>query len=137
MARYSVNRAAVRHVRQLIDNHQYVLRSDWGDRQPSADQQNAFLERNGWKEYAAWHLGLTEGATDETRPAMRSCAATSAGSTAPVSSPACTGQPSGATRRSSWPPTASSNTSTRCPAEPSDQTVGGSSGTGTGTGTWV
>jgi hypothetical protein len=67
MASYSVNRAAVRHARELIDKRQYVLDSDWGDAQPGADAQNAFLERHDWDEYAAWHLGLTEGAADETK----------------------------------------------------------------------
>ena len=67
MARYSVNQAAVRHVRALIDKRQYVLDSDWGDGQPDAEAQNAYLERHGWTDYAAWHLGLTEGANDETK----------------------------------------------------------------------
>ncbi len=34
---------------------------------PDADAQNAYLERHSWDEYAAWHLGLTEGANDETK----------------------------------------------------------------------
>jgi hypothetical protein len=67
MASYAVNPAAVDHATQLIDARQYVLDSDWGDVQPSADVQNAFLERHDWEEYAAWHLGLTDGATDETK----------------------------------------------------------------------
>ena len=67
MARYTVNQAAVRHARALIDKRQYVLDSDWGESQPDADAQNAYLERHGWDDYAAWHLGLTEGATDETK----------------------------------------------------------------------
>ncbi len=67
MATYSLNEAAVEHARQLIDARQYVLDSDWGDVQPNADAQNAFLERHSWAEYAAWHLGLTEGANDETK----------------------------------------------------------------------
>lgn len=67
MARYVVNRDAVGHARELIDARRYVLSSDWGQRQPRADAQNAFLERHSWEEYAAWHLGLTEGAQDETK----------------------------------------------------------------------
>ena len=35
--------------------------------QPSAADQNAYLERHSWDEYAAWHLGLTDGATDGTK----------------------------------------------------------------------
>jgi hypothetical protein len=67
MASYSVNPAAVRHARELIDKHQYVLDSDWGQSQPDAEAQNAFLEGHGWDEYGAWHLGLTDGANDETK----------------------------------------------------------------------
>jgi hypothetical protein len=67
VASYSLNPAAVRHARDLIDKRQYVLDSDWGEAKPDADAQNAFLERHTWDEYAAWHLGLTEGANDETK----------------------------------------------------------------------
>ena len=67
MASYSLNRAAVAHARKLIDARQYVLDSDWGDAQPRADDQNAYLERHSWEEYALWHLGLTDGAADETK----------------------------------------------------------------------
>ena len=67
MASYSVNDRAASRARQLIGARQYVLDSDWGDVQPSADDENAFLESHSWDEYAEWHLGLTEGATDETK----------------------------------------------------------------------
>ena len=67
MAEYEVNQAGVAHVRELIDKHRYVLDSEWGDVQPAADAQNAYLERHSWDEYAAWHLGLTVGATDHTK----------------------------------------------------------------------
>ena len=67
MAKYTVNDAAVARCRELIDARQYVLDSDWGDVQPSAEQQNSYLAGHSWDEYAAWHLGLTEGATDQTK----------------------------------------------------------------------
>ncbi len=67
MASYTVNPDAVAHAERLIRNRQYVLDSDWGEVQPSADDQNAYLENHSWEEYAAWHLGLTEGANDETK----------------------------------------------------------------------
>lgn len=67
MARYSVNDAAVARARELIAQRQYVLDSDWGDVQPAAVVQNAFLDRHSWDDYAAWHLGLTDGAHDETK----------------------------------------------------------------------
>jgi hypothetical protein len=67
MARYEVNPDAVAFVRSRVAARQYVLDSDWGDVQPRAEAQNAYLERHGWADYAAWHLGLTEGASDETK----------------------------------------------------------------------
>jgi hypothetical protein len=67
MASYSVNPVAVARARELIGARQYVLDSDWGDAQPGADEENAFLESHSWADYAAWHLGLTDGANDETK----------------------------------------------------------------------
>jgi hypothetical protein len=57
----------VARAERLIRARQYVMRSDWGDVQPGAKAQNAFLASHSWDEYAQWHLGLTEGAPDETK----------------------------------------------------------------------
>ena len=112
MASYSLNEPGVAHARKLIDARQYVLDSDWGDVQPRAEQENEFLASHSWDDYAKWHLGLTEGAADETkaryafvygdlrrlhRSGLIACT---------------TGPRSGGTRRSSWPPTTCSSTST-------------------------
>ena len=67
MASYAVNRAALAHARELIQAKKYVLNSDWGRVQPKAEDQNQFLTKHDWPEYSAWHLGLTEGAADETK----------------------------------------------------------------------
>jgi hypothetical protein len=67
MAKYAVNDAAVAHAQRLIRARQYVLNSDWGEVQPKAADENAFLSSHSWSEYAQWHLGLTEGAPDETK----------------------------------------------------------------------
>jgi hypothetical protein len=67
MASYTVNESAVKRARELIDSHQYVVRSEWRDVQPTAEDQNAFLASHTWDEYGAWHLGLTDGAKDETK----------------------------------------------------------------------
>ena len=55
MASYSVNTRAVARARELIDAHQYVLESTWGDVQPSAEDENEYLESHSWD------------ATDETK----------------------------------------------------------------------
>jgi hypothetical protein len=67
VAAYGLNDVAVRHAKQLIDARQYVLRSRWQNVQPRAKEQNAYLKAHSWDEYAAWHLGLTEGADEETK----------------------------------------------------------------------
>ena len=67
MATYTVNRRAVAHARKLIAARQYVLDSDWGEAQPSAEDENAFLESHASEQYALWHLGLTEGASEGTK----------------------------------------------------------------------
>ena len=67
MASYELNPTAVLKARDLIDARQYVLDSDWGDVQPSANDENTFLESHSWDDYGAWHLGLTAGANDETK----------------------------------------------------------------------
>jgi hypothetical protein len=57
---------AVRHAKRLIDARQHVLRSRWQDVQPRTGAErvpeDALLE-----EYDAWHLGLPEGAPEETK----------------------------------------------------------------------
>ena len=67
MPTYSVNRRAVEHAQRLIAARQYVLRSDWGLRQPRADDETRYLDGHSWEEYGAWHLGLTDGASDDTK----------------------------------------------------------------------
>jgi len=67
VASYSVNELAIANARRLIDARQYVLDSEWGEVQPRADDENAFLKAHSWDEYAEWHLGLNDEATDETK----------------------------------------------------------------------
>lgn len=67
MASYSVNPAGVAKAKRLIEARQYTLRSKWGDVQPDAEAENAFLKSHTWEEYGEWHLGLTEGAGDDTK----------------------------------------------------------------------
>jgi hypothetical protein len=67
MPRYEVNQAAFDFARELMEKRRYVLRSDWGERQPTAADQNRFLKSHSWDEYGQWHLGLTKGPGDETK----------------------------------------------------------------------
>ena len=50
MAKYTVNAAAVDRAERLISAKQYVLNSDWGEVQPRAAAENAYLKSHGWPE---------------------------------------------------------------------------------------
>lgn len=67
MASYKVNKQAVAKAKALIEARRYVLNSSWGDVQPTAENENRYLESHSWEDYGKWHLGLTEGANDETK----------------------------------------------------------------------
>ncbi len=67
MASYSVNERAVARAERMIDARQYVLDSDWGEVQPKADDENAYLATHSWEEYGEWHLALRQGAADATK----------------------------------------------------------------------
>ena len=67
MPTYTVNRRAIARARELIEKRQYVLDSDWGEVQPDAEAENRYLRTHPWDEYGLWHLGLTDGATDDTK----------------------------------------------------------------------
>jgi hypothetical protein len=67
VATYEVNPTGVEQCRRLIEKRQYVLDSDWGEVQPRAAAQTAYLEKHTWEEYSGWHLGLTVGAGEESK----------------------------------------------------------------------
>ena len=67
MPTYTVNDRAVAHARRLIERHQFVLDSDWGESQPTAADENTYLASHSWDEYGDWHLGLTDDASAETK----------------------------------------------------------------------
>lgn len=67
MAEYSVNKAAVTHARKLIREGKVVLKSQWGDVNPSAEQENDYLKSHSWSEYGSWHLALVDDASKQTK----------------------------------------------------------------------
>lgn len=67
MSSYRVNDGGVAKARTMISSTQYVLDSDWGDAQPSADDENAAIDRNGWAWFGDWHLAIDDDASDETK----------------------------------------------------------------------
>ncbi|MBW3604013.1 MAG: hypothetical protein KY460_03695 [Actinobacteria bacterium] len=67
MSSYRVNDDGVAKARTMITSTQYVLDSDWSAAQPSPDDGNAAIDRNGWKWFSDWHLTIDDDASDETK----------------------------------------------------------------------
>lgn len=66
-----LNQPAVKHARSLVRDGKVVRdeRDDWSEAAPSADDENAFIEREGWTAFSHWHLGIDKGANPETKGA--------------------------------------------------------------------
>jgi hypothetical protein len=64
-----LNRAAYDHAQKLVTDGKVVHdeRDAWSEHQPSADEENEFLDEHGLDEYAKWYLGEDEEANEETK----------------------------------------------------------------------
>jgi hypothetical protein len=64
-----LNRAAVAHANELIESGQVVRdeRDDWSEAAPTAEAENAFIEKRGYGEYAKWFLGVDSEKAEETK----------------------------------------------------------------------
>lgn len=62
-----LNDAAIKHAKQLIAHGTVVTDSDWSDAQPTADEENQYIDRNGWNTYSDWFLGLDEDENESTK----------------------------------------------------------------------
>jgi hypothetical protein len=66
-----LNETALRHARSLVRDGKVVRdeRDDWSEHAPGADDENRFIEKEGWTEFRHWHLGIDDDENDETKGA--------------------------------------------------------------------
>jgi hypothetical protein len=64
-----LHRSGYEHAESLINTGRVVIddRDAWSEHQPSADDENRFIEEHGWSEYGKWHLGVDDEAAPETK----------------------------------------------------------------------
>jgi hypothetical protein len=64
-----LNRRAFAHAKQLIEEGKAVIdeRDDWSEHQPSASDENAFLEKHGFAAYGKWYLGIDKDRPEDTK----------------------------------------------------------------------
>jgi hypothetical protein len=68
-----LHRPGYNHARRLVDDGKVVLdgRDEWSEHQPSAGEENAFIEAHGYAAYGRWHLAIDDEATPETKGRYR------------------------------------------------------------------
>ena len=64
-----LHRPGYEHARQLVGDEHVALdeRDAWSEHQPSAADENAFIDEHGWAEYGRWHLAVDDEANRETK----------------------------------------------------------------------
>jgi hypothetical protein len=67
MTRYVVNEDGVRNAERLIRAGDVDSSTDWSDGQPSTDEENAFIDANGYEAFGAWHLAIDPDAGEGTK----------------------------------------------------------------------
>ena len=65
----TLNKHSFAFAQELIKKGKVVLdqRDDWSEHQPSTRRENEFIEARGWDEYADWHLGVDDEASEHTK----------------------------------------------------------------------
>ena len=65
----TLNKHSFAFAQELIRKGKVVLdqRDDRSEDQPSTRQENEFIEAHGWDEYANWHLGVDDEASEHTK----------------------------------------------------------------------
>jgi hypothetical protein len=64
-----LNKPAYEQARKLITDGRAVLdeRDAWSEHQPSAKQENGFLEEHGFSGYAKWYLGVDDAEDEDNK----------------------------------------------------------------------
>jgi hypothetical protein len=73
MASVKLSESAFRFAKQLVGAGRHTLdeRDDWSEHQPTSEQENAFIDEHGYREYGRWHLGRDDEHGAETKAHYR------------------------------------------------------------------
>jgi hypothetical protein len=68
-----LNERAFEHAKNLIMDRGFVYddRDAWSEHQPSAAEENRFIDDYGYDDYARWHLGVDDQASEQTKAHYR------------------------------------------------------------------
>jgi hypothetical protein len=65
----TLSRTAYAHAQHVIKERKVVIddRDDWSEHQPSAEEENRFIQDHGFPEYGKWHLGVDQDKAENTK----------------------------------------------------------------------
>jgi hypothetical protein len=64
-----LNNRAYSYARELLQEGRFVYdeRDAWSEHQPSAQQENKFIQQHGFYEYGKWYLGINDQRPENTK----------------------------------------------------------------------
>ena len=62
-----LHKAAFEHAKKLIKDGKYKLDTSWSDAQPSASEENRFLDQEGWDTFNLWYMGIDTDESEQTK----------------------------------------------------------------------
>jgi hypothetical protein len=64
-----LHESAFEFAKKLIEDGMFVIdeRDAWSEDQPTAEEENQFIEDEGWQAYGNWHLGVDDDEDEETK----------------------------------------------------------------------
>jgi hypothetical protein len=64
-----LNKRAFEHAKGLVEQGKFARDEGdaWSEHQPSAQEENEFIERHGFGEYAKWYLGINNEEPEDTK----------------------------------------------------------------------
>lgn len=67
MAKYAKNDAGIDAARKLIADGSFDVETEWSDAAPDSDEENDFIDREGYDGYGRWHLAIDTEASENTK----------------------------------------------------------------------
>ncbi len=64
-----LNKSAFEHAKRLIEKGSYVFdeKDMWSEHQPSAQEENEYIEEYGFEQYGKWYLGVDTDENEDTK----------------------------------------------------------------------
>ena len=64
-----LNKTSVEHAKRSVEQGRYVFdeKDKWSEHQPSAKEENEYIEKHGFEEYGKWYLGVDTDEKEDTK----------------------------------------------------------------------